>query len=130
MDPAIVLLAHGSPDPDWVRPLQAVRDRARALAPGRTIELAFMDFIGPSLPEVVAALASTHTRIDIVAAFLSPGGNHLKRDVPALVARVAAAHPGVQLHLVPGALGETPPVIDAMAEAALSLCPGAGARST
>ncbi len=118
--PALVLLAHGSPDPDWRRPLEAVRDRARTLAPERTIELAFMDFVAPSLPEVVAALAPTHARIDVVAAFLSPGGNHLKRDVPALVARVAAQHPALDLHLVPGALGEAPDVIEALAAAALA----------
>jgi sirohydrochlorin cobaltochelatase len=124
---AIVLLAHGSPDPDWVRPLQAVRDRARALAPDRAIELAFMDFIAPSLPDVVRTLAPAHPRIDVVAAFISPGGNHLKRDVPALVARVAAEHPSVDVRLVPGALGEAPGVIEALAQAALK---AAGAPST
>ena len=116
---ALVLLAHGSPDPDWVRPLEAVRDRARELAPQRTIELAFMDYIAPSLPDVVASLSTAHARIDVVAAFLSPGGNHLKRDIPALVARVAAQHPELELRLVPGALGEAPDVIEALARAAV-----------
>jgi sirohydrochlorin cobaltochelatase len=116
---AIVLLAHGSPDPDWIRPLQAVRDRARELAPHRTIELAFMDYIAPSLGDIVTSLSATHARIDVVAAFLSPGGNHLKRDIPALVARVAAEHPDLELHLVPGALGEDPDVIEALARAAI-----------
>jgi sirohydrochlorin cobaltochelatase len=133
-DPAIVLLAHGSPDPDWRGPLEAVRDRARALAPDRTIELAFMDFIAPSLHDVVGTLATTHAKIDVVAAFLSPGGNHLKRDIPALVERVAADHPAVDLRLLPGALGESTAVIEALAEAALTWpstrSPGAGARST
>jgi erythronate-4-phosphate dehydrogenase len=119
---AIVLVAHGSPDPDWRTPLDAVVERVRAIAPHRTIALAFLDHLTPSLADAVAALElAGHDSIRVIAAFLSPGGNHIKRDIPALVQRVAAAHPGVRLTLVPGAIGAELDVVDAIAAAAARL---------
>ena len=120
--PTIVLLAHGSPDPDWRAPLDEALARARALLPGRRIELAFLDHLAPNLPGLVAALASegtTHVRV--IAAFLSPGGNHLKRDIPQLVTTIARDHPTTRIELVPGALGAEPELIDALARAAARL---------
>lgn len=121
MNAALVLLAHGSPDPDWRAPLERVVQVIRATDPAVVVELAFMDFIAPSLQEVVTQLAAQgSTRIRVVAAFLSAGGRHLKRDVPKLVAEVAASHPDIEVTLVPGALGDAPQVIDALAHAAIS----------
>ena len=55
----------------------------------------------------------------VLSAFLSPGGRHIKEDVPKLVAEQAAAHPEVLIELRPGALGAEPEVVEAMAEAAV-----------
>ncbi|MCR9161010.1 MAG: sirohydrochlorin chelatase [Nannocystaceae bacterium] len=122
MTPPIVLIAHGSPDPDWRAPLERVAEvaNARAGSDGPQVVLAYMDFIEPSLSEVVAELAARGaTEVRVVAAFLSAGGRHLKRDVPRLVAEVDAATAGVRVHLVPGALGDDAGVIEALAAAAL-----------
>ena len=110
---AIVLLAHGSPDPDWRRPLAAVRDRVRELEPEQQVELAVLD----DFAEVVARLQSAD--VHVVPVFLSPGGRHIKKDIPALVEAAAQAHPQVKFHLRPGALGEHPLVIEALAQAAI-----------
>lgn len=119
MQPAIILLAHGSPDPDWVRPLVEARDRLRSLDPGRRVELAYLDHVAPSLADVVADLQRSGIEAALViAAFLSAGGNHLKKHVPALLAETARAHPQMRLQLVPGALGATPEVVEALARAA------------
>lgn len=80
-----------------------------------------MEFIEPSLAEVVAKLVGDGaTEVHVVAAFLSAGGRHLKRDVPRLVAEVDANHPDAAIILVPGALGDDAGVIQALAAAALS----------
>ncbi|MEM6292385.1 MAG: CbiX/SirB N-terminal domain-containing protein [Myxococcota bacterium] len=123
MTAPIVLIAHGSPDPDWRRPLERVAEAANALSAersGPTVVLAYMEFIAPSLADVTAALVRDGaTEVRVVAAFLSAGGRHLKRDVPKLVADVDAAHPGARIHLVPGALGDDDGVVAALAAAAL-----------
>jgi sirohydrochlorin cobaltochelatase len=118
----IVLLAHGSPDPDWRKPLEEARDRLRARMPGRRVELAFLEHTEPSLGAAVAQIsADGHTRAIVMAAFLSGGGNHIKKHVPALVADVGRQHPGIDLHLIEGALGAQPEIPDALARAAARL---------
>jgi sirohydrochlorin cobaltochelatase len=118
----IVLLAHGSPDPDWRRPLEAARDRLRARLPSRRVELAFLEHTPPSLAEAVAELAAEgHARVVVMAAFLSGGGNHIKKHVPQLVADVARDQPGVEVRLVHGALGAEPEIPEALATAAARL---------
>ena len=118
--PAVVLLAHGSPDPDWRTPIEAARDRMRELDPLREIRDAYLAHCEPSLEDVVRDLAARGwTEVFVVAAFLSAGGGHLKRDVPERVAALATGVPGIRAHLVPGALGEDPQVTEALARAAL-----------
>jgi len=116
---AIVLLAHGSPDPDWLAPAERTAARLRLLSPDTPVLVATLEH-GPTLAAAVAALsASGHRRIAVIPLFLSPGGKHIKRDVPALVAAVQAEYPHVALHLSPGAIGMDEPVLDALAAAAL-----------
>jgi sirohydrochlorin cobaltochelatase len=117
---AIVLVAHGSPDPDWRRPIDAVAQRLAEREPGRAVRVAYLGFLEPSLPQAVTQLmALVHRRMLVLSAFLSPGGRHIKEDVPRLVAEQAAEHPELVLELRPGALGAEPEVVEALAEAAL-----------
>lgn len=117
---AVVLIAHGSPDPDWHRPLDALAQRLRAREPGRAVVVAYLGFLEPTLPQAVAQLwAQGHRQIVVLAAFLSPGGRHIKEDVPRLVAEQAAVHPELRIELRPGALGAEPEVVEALAEAAV-----------
>ncbi len=120
MPQPLILVAHGSPDPDWRRPLEALESRLRSLAPDRPVRMAYMDFLEPSLPQAARALADAgHETALVIAAFLSPGGRHIKRDIPALVEQVNGEVEGITLRLAPGALGEDPDVIEALATASL-----------
>lgn len=115
----IILVAHGSPDPDWRAPLEALRERLQAQVPGRPVHLAYMELCEPKLTQVAHALAEAgHERVVVLAAFMSPGGRHIKRDLPELVAR-SSASAAIELVLVPGALGMDDEVIDALARAAV-----------
>jgi len=117
---AIVLLAHGSPDPDWLAPATLTAARLRQRTPTTPVEVTTLEH-GPTLADAVTRLASAgHRHITVIPLFLSPGGKHIKRDVPALVAAVAAAHPDLHLHLSPGAIGMDPNVLEALAAAALA----------
>lgn len=125
---AIVLVAHGSPDPDWRRPIDALAQRLRAREPGRAVQVAYLGFLEPSFDQAVAQLLDAgHRHVLVLAAFLSPGGKHIKDDVPRLVREQAAAHPELRLELRPGALGAEPEVIEALAEAAVRAVREAGA---
>lgn len=117
---AIVLMAHGSPDPDWRRPIDALAERLREREPGRAVQVAYLGFLEPSFDQAVAQLwALGHRHMLVLSAFLSPGGKHIKEDVPRLVREQAAVHPELRLELRAGALGAEPEVVEAMAAAAM-----------
>ncbi|MEZ4454138.1 MAG: CbiX/SirB N-terminal domain-containing protein [Nannocystaceae bacterium] len=122
---ALILLAHGSPDPAWMAPVEEAAATLRALAgdldPPLVVRTAALEG-WTSLDDAVAELEAAGERtITVVAYFLSPGGRHLRRDIPELCAAVRARRPEVTLNLVPGALGVTPEVQEALARAALRL---------
>ncbi|NMG29046.1 sirohydrochlorin chelatase [Aromatoleum evansii] len=115
---AVVLFGHGARDPEWARPMRRTRDHLRAQAPGLRVELAFLEFMAPTLDEAIAALAHDGIRrITVVPMFIAQGG-HLKSDVPRLVASARALHPGCEITLAL-AVGEADGVIAAMADYAL-----------
>jgi len=105
--PALILFAHGARDPRWAEPFEAMRDGLLRQAPGRRIELAFLEFMQPSLPALAAAMAADGvTRAVVVPLFLATGA-HLRRDLPAMIETLAEEHPGLALEVqVP--LGESP----------------------
>lgn len=122
MTPAIVLIAHGSPDPDWLRPVTAVAERLRALAPDRPVAVATLEH-GPALSDILIDLAARgHTHVRIVPLFLSGGGRHMKRDLPDLIARLQRERPDLTLEQAGEALGTDPLVLDALAAATLARC--------
>jgi sirohydrochlorin cobaltochelatase len=124
---AVVLVVHGSPDPDWRQPIDALARRLRELQPERAVMVAYLAFLEPSLPQAVAQLlAAGHRHVLVLSAFLSPGGRHIKQDVPRLVAEQAAVHPELRLELRPGALGAEREVVEALAEAAVRALREAG----
>jgi sirohydrochlorin cobaltochelatase len=120
MTRAIVLLAHGARDPSWAAPFEAVAERVREKAPRTQVRLAFLELMPPDLAtagdELVAAGCA---HVDVVPVFLG-GGGHVRRDVPAQLDVLRARHPQVGWTLHP-ALGETPHVIAALADAAVDL---------
>lgn len=114
----LMLFAHGARDPRWAEPFEAVVQQARARAPGLQVRLAFLELMQPSLPEAGRELAEAGcVHVDIVPLFLGAGG-HVRKDIPALVAGLERAWPQVRWRLQP-AIGESPLLIEAMAEIAL-----------
>ena len=54
--PAIILLAHGSRDPLWRQPIEAVAARIAATQPATAVRCAYIELCAPSLPEAALAL--------------------------------------------------------------------------
>lgn len=117
-DQALVLFAHGSRDPLWHRPIQAVAQAISARAPAVRVTCAYLELSQPDLAQVTAALAAQGVRhITVVPMFLGVG-KHAREDLPVLVAELRADHPGLVFRLTP-ALGEDAQVIDMLASVAL-----------
>jgi len=115
----LLLFAHGARDPRWALPFEDVARRVRAQAPDLRVELAFLEFMTPSLREAGDALAAAGcARVDVVPLFLGAGG-HVRKDLPLLMEALAGAHPQVRWQLRP-AIGEVDSVVEAMARAALA----------
>jgi sirohydrochlorin cobaltochelatase len=109
----IVLVAHGSRDPEWSRPFERIAASLAQKLPAVSVGLAYLEH-GPSLEETVTALvAKGVASIRVVPVFLGQGG-HVKEDLPRLVSETA--RPGVTLSLAKP-IGEQPEVIEAIASA-------------
>ncbi|MCW5219707.1 sirohydrochlorin chelatase [Verminephrobacter aporrectodeae] len=117
MGQAIVLFSHGSRDPLWRAPVEAVAARIRTSHPGRSVACAYLEGCAPSLAQAAARLvARGATRLTVVPMFLG-SGRHAREDLPRLVAQLRCAHPGVQFH-VQAAIGEDPRMTALMADIA------------
>ena len=123
----LLLFAHGARDPRWAEPFAAVAERVRATVPEVSVELAFLEFMVPDLRSAGASLvAAGCLQVDIVPLFLGAGG-HVRKDLPKLLAELAAEAPQVSWRLQP-AIGEIASVVDAMADAACGLVGVPGRR--
>ena len=120
MNQALILFAHGARDPEWANPLRRVRDVIARQLPEQRVELAFLEFMTPTLEESVGSLVGAGCQqIAIVPLFIAQGG-HLKRELPQMVDALRSTYPAVTFSLSTP-VGEHPDVIAAMAGAALDL---------
>ena len=112
---AIILFAHGARDPEWAAPFEMIKRQLQAARADAHIELAFQDFMAPTLDEAVArAAASGAKRMLLVPLFMAQGG-HLKQDLPRLVAKIRERHPQVELRVTP-AIGDSPEILRAIGD--------------
>jgi sirohydrochlorin cobaltochelatase len=113
---AVILLAHGSRDPLWRRPVEAVAQRLAER--GMQAGCAYLELEQPDLAACAGELAASGAQaITIVPMFLGTG-KHAREDLPVLVARLRADHPAVAFTLQQ-AVGEDSRVLDLLAAIAL-----------
>ena len=118
MKKAIVLFAHGSRDPLWHRPMQAVAERVAAQQPAVAVACAYLELSSPSLHDAVQTLVDQGCQqMRIVPMFLGVG-KHVREDLPQMLANLVAQHPTVVFEPLP-AVGEHPDLLDLMAQIAL-----------
>jgi len=102
----LILFAHGARDPRWAEPFEAIRAGVCASAAGRRVELAYLEFMQPTLRQVAASLHAEGVRHALVVPLFLATGGHLRRDLPALVEAIMREHPGLELE-VQAPLGES-----------------------
>ena len=114
---AVVLFGHGSRDPLWRKPIEAVAERMRAESPTVPVACAYLELTEPALPETVGLLATHGARtVRIVPMFLGVG-RHAREDLPALVQELRVQHPAIAFDLQPS-IGEHPAMLALMADIA------------
>lgn len=126
MTRSIILFAHGSRDPLWRAPMEAVAQRIATQQPERPVACAYLELCEPSLPHAAAVQAAQGaTHITVVPMFLGTG-IHAREDLPVLVEELRAAHPGIEF-AVQQAVGEDPRMTALMADIACETPPQASA---
>ena len=118
MTQGIVLFAHGSRDPRWREPIEAVARAIEARSPQTPVRCAYLELAQPDLARAVHALVEAGVqRLRVVPMFLGMG-KHAREDLPRLVEDARLRHPGVWIE-VAGAVGEAPELVSLLAELAL-----------
>ena len=112
MKEGIVLVAHGSRDPEWSRPFERIAASLARRLPATSVGLAYLEH-GVSLDEAVAALVAKGVASIRIVPVLLGHGAHAKQDLPRLVERCARA--GVHLRLEQP-VGERSELIEAIAQ--------------
>ena len=116
---ATILFGHGSRDPLWRLPIEAVATRIRSVAPDVEVRCAYLELSEPDLPSTAAELAQLGVQsITVVPMFLGVG-RHAREDLPLLMAELRACHPQIAFEQKL-AMGEHVEVIELMAKIALS----------
>lgn len=115
---AVVVFAHGSRDPLWRGPIEAVARAVQTRAPGTPVRCAYLELCEPSLPAAVADLVTQGATVVRVLPVFFGMGRHAREDLPGLLTDLAAQHPGVQLQVLP-TVGEDPRVTHLLAQLAL-----------
>ena len=117
MKPAIILFAHGSRDPLWRLPIEAVATEIRARDAAVSVTCAYLELCLPSLPQAATDLVAAGVRhIRVFPLFLGVG-KHAREDLPLIIEGIRSEHPGLQLALLPTA-GESPQLTALMADIA------------
>ncbi len=116
---AIILFGHGSRDPLWRQPMDAVAERIRSQRPGLPVRCAFLELQSPDLAAAAADLAASGAReVTVVPMFLGVG-RHAREDLPVLLEQVRRDHPAVSFR-VQASVGEDPRLLDLLAKIAMA----------
>ena len=115
----IILFAHGSREPQWRAPIEAVAVQISARQPDARVRCAYLEICEPSLLDAASELIAAGARqLRVFPLFLGVG-KHAREDLPLLIAQVRAAHPDVRIELLPAA-GEYAQMTALMADIAMA----------
>lgn len=96
----LILVAHGSRDSRWRASVETLGEAVRKKLGSEEVKVAFVQFDGPTLPEVVEAAAREgHEKVSLLPLFIASAG-HVDKDIKPLVSDLARAHPEIELNLL------------------------------
>jgi sirohydrochlorin cobaltochelatase len=101
-DAAVVLLGHGSRDPEGAAEFLAVAEAVRAALPTLPVEAGVLEFPGPvapSIPEAFARCVARGARQILAVPVLLHFCGHATADMPEQTAAARQRHPNVEIRL-------------------------------
>jgi sirohydrochlorin cobaltochelatase len=114
---AVVLFAHGSRDPLWHKPMEAVAEHIALGEPDLNVRCAYLELSQPDLSTACLELVEASINsITVIPMFLGVG-RHAREDLPLLLEQLRTQHPLVKFDLKP-AVGEDPRLIQLLARIA------------
>jgi sirohydrochlorin cobaltochelatase len=117
-DQGVILFGHGSRDPLWHKPIEAVAAKIAALSPHTPVACAYLELSTPDLATAVAALVARQVRsVRIVPLFLGVG-RHAREDLPVLVTELRETYPDIAFTLNK-AVGEEDRLVQLLAQIAV-----------
>jgi sirohydrochlorin cobaltochelatase len=118
----VIVFAHGSRDPLWRRPIEAVATQISQTDGSALVCCAYLELCEPDLPSAAAQLvAQGATRLRILPLFFGMG-KHAREDLPQLLTSLQLAYPSVPVEALPAA-GENPRLTALLADVALDISP-------
>lgn len=97
----LILVAHGSPDPNWRASVESMTQALQAGVGPDRVRLAYMDHTPPTLGDVVAEAAQTGViRVRVLPLFLANEG-HVDRDIRPVVNELRRVHPTMDIEFLP-----------------------------
>ncbi|HHH45981.1 MAG TPA: cobalamin biosynthesis protein CbiX [Thiotrichales bacterium] len=100
---ALLIVAHGSRREASNQEVRALTESvaARCASDWQAVRCAFLELAPPSIPEALESLVREGASEIVVVPWFLAAGRHVREDIPAEVAKVAADHPEVRIHITP-----------------------------
>lgn len=95
--PSLVLLGYGSTNPQASQVSHEIRASVLAIRPELDVHVAFLDHCPPTGPQVINKLVRRGVKEVVFVPLLLSDAFKAEVDVPAMIAKVQAAHPGLQV---------------------------------
>ena len=113
-DSGVILFAHGSRDPQWRLPIEAVASLIEKQRGDIAVACAYLELTEPDLPSVVARWVEQGIhKISVMPMFLG-AGRHAREDLPRMVYDLQMQYPTLEFrHQTP--IGEDPRITALMA---------------
>ena len=114
----VIVFAHGSRDPLWRKPIEAVAAQVTQTDATALVSCAYLELCEPDLPTAAAHLVAQGAQTLRVLPLFFGIGKHAREDLPLLLAALETAHPGVTIEALPS-VGENPRLTALLAQMAL-----------
>ncbi len=113
MNSCLVLLAHGSKNPNWRKPFEKLVSDLKLDVGEENVLLCFMENAAPSLHDAARYLHTRSTKHIRVLPLFMAAGNHLQQDIPTQMEGIKSQFPEFDIEILP-AIGEHPLFLDLM----------------